>query len=116
MQSTIGAVFLTILAVLAPAQTASRVDGRGGARTAAQTRPPDNRRPRGTAVSLLGWKASIRSDAFGPIPFIEAASKIDAFGVAFVEGVSTNLDYNLGAEELTKVKNRLAELGLQMPV
>ena len=63
-----------------------KIDGTGGARTAKQTRPPDNRRPRGTAVALLGWKAGIRSDAFGAIPFSDAAARIDAAGVAFVEG------------------------------
>ncbi len=97
-------------------QTPPKVDGGGGARATAQTRPPDNRRPRGTAVALLGWKASIRSDAFGAIPFSEAAVKIDAAGVAFVEAVSTNLNYQLPSEELTAIKNRLAELGLRVPV
>jgi hypothetical protein len=100
----------------AQTQRPPQIDGRGGTKATAQTRPPDNRRPRGTAVALLGWKAGIRSDAFGKIPFLEAAAKVDATGVAFIEGVSTNLDYNLGAEEIAKVKARLAELGLQMPV
>jgi type 1 glutamine amidotransferase len=95
--------------------TPGQVDGTGGARTSKQTRPPDSRRPRGTAVALLGWKAGIRSDAFGAIPFAEAAAKIDAAGVAFVEAVSTNLDYRLGAAEIATVKNRLAELGLRVP-
>ena len=104
-----------LIATTVSGQTPARVDGGGGARTTAQTRPPDNRRPRGTAVALLGWKAGIRSDAFGAIPFADAAAKIDAAGVAFVEGVSTNLDYKLGAEELASVKSRLAELGLRVP-
>ena len=104
-----------LIATTVSGQTPTRVDGTGGARTTAQTRPPDNRRPRGTAVALLGWKAGIRSDAFGPIPFSDAAAKIDAAGVAFVEGVSTNLDYTLGADALAQVKNRLAELGLRVP-
>jgi type 1 glutamine amidotransferase len=108
--------FAMLLALTVSGQTPTpgQVDGTGGARTRTQTRPPDNRRPRGTAVGLLGWKAGIRSDAFGAIPFSEAAAKIDAAGVAFVEGVSTNLDYKLGAAELTNVKNRLAELGLRV--
>ncbi len=93
-----------------------QVDGGGGARATKQTRPPDNRRPRGTAVGLLGWKAGIRSDAFGAVPFSEAAARIDAAGVAFVEGVGTNLPYTLGTEELDKVKTTLAELGLRVPV
>ena len=55
-------------------QAPVKIDGTGGARTAKQTRPPDNRRPRGTAVGLLGWRAGIRSDAFGAIPFLDAAA------------------------------------------
>jgi type 1 glutamine amidotransferase len=97
------------------AQTPARVDGGGGARATRQTRPPDSRRPRGTAVTLLGWKAGIRSDAFGAIPFTEAAAKIDAEGLAFVEAVSSNLDYRLGGEELARIKEGLAELGLRVP-
>src|SRR5688572_13003288 len=92
-----------------------KIDGTGGARTAKQTRPPDNRRPRGTAVGLLGWRAGIRSDAFGAIPFLDAAARIDADGVAFVEGVSTNLDYRLNADELDTIKARLTDLGLRVP-
>jgi hypothetical protein len=96
-------------------RTPGQVDGTGGARTAAQTRPPDSRRPRGTAVALLGWKAGIRSDAFGAIPFSEAAARIDAAGVAFIEGVSTNLDYKLGPAELAAIRKTLEELALHVP-
>jgi type 1 glutamine amidotransferase len=92
-----------------------KIDGTGGARTAKQTRPPDNRRPRGTAVGLLGWRAGIRSDAFGAMPFLDAAARIDAARVAFVEGVSTNLDYRLGSDELATIKARLTDLGLRVP-
>src|SRR4051812_9644067 len=89
-----------------------QVDGLGGARTTGQVRPPDNRRPRATAVALLGWKAAIRSDAFGAMPFVDAAAKIDAAGVAFIEAVSPHLDYHLGAADVARIKTRLAELGL----
>lgn len=117
---TIHAIALAILVTTpvsaqTPGQAPVKVDGGGGARTSAQTRPPDNRRPRGTAVALLGWKAGIRSDAFGVLPFSEAAARIDAAGVAFIEGVSSNLDYRLGAGEIANVKNKLAELGLRIP-
>jgi len=108
-------VMVTALSAQTPGQTPVKIDGGGGARTSKQTRPPDSRRPRGTAVALLGWKAGIRSDAFGAIPFSEAVAKIDAAGVAFVEGVSSNLDYKLGAAEIAGVKSRLAELGLRIP-
>ena len=107
----------TLAGMMASAQTVTppRVDGGGGARAAAQTRPPDNRRPRGTAVGLLGWKAGIRSDAFGALSFADAAAKVDAAGVAFVEGVSTNLDYRIGAQDLASIRSRLADLGLRVP-
>ena len=95
--------------------TPGQIDGRGGPRATAQKRPPDNRRPRGTAVALLGWKAGIRSDAFGAIPFTDAAAKIDEAGVAFVEAVSSNLNYTLAPDELASIKTRLAELGLRVP-
>ena len=96
------------------AQTPVKIDGTGGARTAKQTRPPDNRRPRGTAVGLLGWKAGIRSDAFGAMSFLDAAAKIDAAGIAFVEAVSTNLDYRIGADEIARTKAGLDDLGLRV--
>jgi type 1 glutamine amidotransferase len=93
-----------------------RVDGGGGSRATAQTRPPDSRRPRGTAVTLLGWKAVVRSDAFGATSFLDAAAKIDAAGVAFVEGVSTNLDYTISTTEIAAIQDRLVQLGLSVPV
>src|SRR6188508_2995893 len=111
---TIALAILVTTAVAAQTPPPGRVDGTGGARTSAQTRPPDNRRPRGSAVGLLGWKAGMRSDAFGRIPFSEAAARIDAAGVAFVEGVSTNLDYTLSGQALAEVKDRLAQLGLRV--
>jgi len=91
-----------------------QVDGTGGARTSAQTRPPDSRRPRGSAVALLGWKAGVRSDAFGAMPFTDAAARIDAAGMAFIDAVSTNLDYNIGPDELARIKTRLTELGMRV--
>jgi type 1 glutamine amidotransferase len=119
MKQTVRAIVLTMLLIgtVASGQTPppGRIDGTGGARTSRQTRPPDNRRPRGTAVGLLGWKAGIRSDAFGAIPFSEAAARIDAAGVAFVEGVSTNLSYTLSVDEVANLKAALAELGLRVP-
>jgi len=103
------------ITVTASGQTPGRVDGTGGARTTTQVRPPDSRRPAGTAVALLGWKAGIRSDAFGAMPFGDAAKKIDASGAAFVEGASANLDYRLSAGDLASLKSTLAELNLHVP-
>ncbi len=120
MKQTIQAIALAILisatvSSQTPPQTPAKIDGTGGARTAKQTRPPDNRRPRGTAVALLGWRAGIRSDAFGAISFLDAAARIDAAGIALVEAVSTNLDYKVGADEIANIKARLTDLGLRVP-
>ena len=112
---TLAILITTTISGQTPAQTPVKIDGTGGARTAKQTRPPDNRRPRGTAVGLLGWRAGIRSDAFGAIPFLDAAARIDAAGVAFVDAVSTNLDYRVSADELSNIKERLTALGLRVP-
>ena len=87
-------------------------------------RPPDRGRLRTTATAILGWRVGVRTDAFGPLTFSEAAAKADAAGLASVEGVSTqkvssetpkDLDYNLTADEIAKVKRRLDELRLRMP-
>src|SRR5688572_32282183 len=116
MKQILSAAFIALLLITtATGQTPVKVDGTGGAKTAGQTRPPDNRRPRGTAVGLLGWRAGIRSDAFGALPFLDAAARIDAAGVAFVEAVSTNLDYGMSAGELANIKARLTDLGLRVP-
>jgi type 1 glutamine amidotransferase len=111
----LGILISTTVSSQTPSQTPVKIDGTGGARTAKQTRPPDNRRPRGTAVGLLGWRAGIRSDAFGAMPFLEAAARIDAAGIAHVEAVSTNLDYKVGADEIANIKTRLTDLGLRVP-
>src|ERR1700761_8733709 len=74
-------------------------------------RPADRGRLRTTATTILGWRLGVRTDAFGPIPFWEAAKNADAVGLAAVEGVSTQnvsaeipkpLDYHLTADEVTK--------------
>ena len=115
MLHALAAALLVGPVISAQTQAPPRQHGGGGASGPANTRPPEYRRPRGTAVGLLGWKAGIRSDAFGALPFLDAAAKIDAAGVAFVEGVSSNLDYRLDARDITAIQNRLADLGLRVP-
>jgi type 1 glutamine amidotransferase len=87
-------------------------------------RPADRGRLRTSATAILGWRLGVRTDAFGPITFWDAAKKADAAGLPAVEGVSTQnvsaeipkpFDYHLTAGEVTKVKNRLDELRLRMP-
>ena len=55
--AALAVVALASLSAQAPPAAPVKIDGTGGARTQKQTRPPDNRRPRGTAVGLLGWRA-----------------------------------------------------------
>ena len=63
------------------------------------------------------------ADAFQGLSFLEAAVRLDALGLAYIEGsnqqwvspeVRKNLDYNLTAEEVTAVRNRLRRLHVEM--
>src|SRR3984885_5734593 len=76
-----------------------------------------------SALNLLGLRVGFSADSFGPISFSEAAAKADALGTEFLEASSSqkvspeipkSLDYNLSAEEVMAVKNRLAELRLRL--
>jgi type 1 glutamine amidotransferase/sugar phosphate isomerase/epimerase len=109
-----------------PSPAAGRVGGGRGGFTgpSISVRPSDDRLARTTAGTLLGWRLGVRTSAFGPLAFWDAAAKADAAGLAFVEGVSTQvvsleipkkLDYHLAPDEVDKVKARLNELRLRMP-
>src|SRR5882724_1505075 len=76
-----------------------------------------------SALDLLGLKVGFSAGALGPVSFSEAAAKADALGTGFLEASSSqkvspeipkSLDYNLSADEVTAVKNRLAELRLRL--
>jgi type 1 glutamine amidotransferase len=76
-----------------------------------------------SALNLLGLRVGFSAGAFGPISFSEAAAKADALGTEFLEASSSqkvspeipkNLDYNLLPDEVTAVRNRLAELRLRL--
>src|ERR1043166_8305772 len=123
-------LFLTILfasETLLPFQPAlAQTPGKAGrgAVPSISVRPPDQGKFRTTALTALGWRLGVRSDAFGTLTFWEAAAKADAAGLSAIEGMSTqkvspeisrNLDYNLSTGEIAKVKTRLEELRLRMP-
>jgi hypothetical protein len=87
-------------------------------------RPEDRGRLRTSATTILGWRLGVRTDAFGPFTFWDAVQEADAAGLSAVEGVSTEkvsaeipkpLDYQLTADEIMRVRNRLDELRLRMP-
>jgi hypothetical protein len=94
----------------------------------AQILPPsvskrDNRQIDAQALNILGLRVGFSAGAFGPISFSEAAAKADALGTGFLEASSSqkvspeipkSLDYNLSPDEVTALKNRLAELRLQL--
>lgn len=105
-----------------PARGGRGAGGRGGPPLVA-VRPADGRLFRTAAAQVLGWRVGVPATAFGQVTFSEAAAKADALGLASLQGFSEqkvspaiqkNLDYNLSAEEIGFVKNRLAELRLRM--
>jgi type 1 glutamine amidotransferase len=97
-------------------------------RRGAQVLPPSaskrgNRQIDAQALNILGLRVGFSAGAFGPISFSEAAAKADALGTGFLEASSSqkvspeipkNLDSNLSPDEVTAVKNRLAELNLRL--
>src|SRR3954452_13335762 len=116
------AVGLTLIAAawIAAAQTAGR--GRGGVESIS-TRRPDSHSIPGAATGLMGWRVGLPAAAFRQLTFSDAAAKVDAAGLGFIEGssdqkvsaaIAKNLDYNLSADEVAAVRRRLAELRLRM--
>ena len=106
--------------LIGSAQTPGR--GRGGVQSIS-TRPADSHSITGAAAGLMGWRVGLPANAFGQMTFSEAAAKVDAAGIGFIEGssgqkvsseIAKNLDYNLSAEETAAVRRRLAELRLRM--
>lgn len=79
---------------------------------------------RSAAASVLGWKVGVPSATYRNSTFSEAATKIDALGLANIAGSSTqkfskeipkNLDYKLTINELDAVRGRLRALNMRMP-
>ena len=104
------------------AQTPGR-GGRGGQALPPSVSKRGNRQIGSSALNLLGLRVGFSAGAFGPISFSEAAAKVDALGTGFLEASSSqkvspeiprSLDYNLSPDEVTAVKNRLAELRLRI--
>jgi sugar phosphate isomerase/epimerase len=101
--------------------------GRGGAPAKAaappQTRAEWRTRTIAQSGSFLKWKVGAPAAAFQGLSFIEAAVRLDAMGLAYIEGsnkqwvspeLPKNLDYNLTAEEVTAIRNRLRRLHVEM--
>src|SRR5438128_1148950 len=82
--------------------------GRGAAPARAAEPPPTRAEWRNRTMAQLGsflkWKVGAPADAFQGLSFLEAAVRLDAMGLAYIEGsnkqwvspeVRKNLDYNL---------------------
>jgi type 1 glutamine amidotransferase len=120
------AITLAMVAGVATGSIEAQAPGRGG--RGAPVAPPSvskrgNRQIGSSALNLLGLRIGFSAGAFGPISFSEAAAKADALGTGFLEASSSqkvspeipkSLDYNLSPDEVTAVKNRLAELRLRL--
>lgn len=125
-------VLCSLCFCLLHAQTSAAGDGRGGrgrgggfTGPSASVRPPDRGLARASALNLLGWRVGMRTDASNAPTFSDAAARVDAAGLAFVEGVAGQkwsadspavLEPDLAAEDIGKIRSRLNELRLRMPV
>jgi type 1 glutamine amidotransferase len=126
MRKSIVVAALAIGVGLTTGSMHAQAPGRGG--RGGQVGPPSvskrgNRQIGSSALNLLGLRVGFSAGAFGPISFSEAAAKADALGTGFLEASSSqkvspeipkSLDYNLSPDEVTAVKNRLAELRLRL--
>jgi type 1 glutamine amidotransferase len=126
MKQTIVTITLAIVVGATTGSMHAQAPGRGG--RGGQAGPPSvskrgNRQIGSSALDLLGLRVGFSAGAFGPISFSEAAAKADALGTGFLEASSSqkvspeipkSLDYNLSPDEVTAVKNRLAELRLRL--
>src|ERR1700736_3341936 len=121
MKKSMVVAALAIRLVVTVGSMHAQAPGRGG-----QVLPPSvskrgNRQIGSSALNLLGLRVGFSAGAFGPISFSEATAKADALGTGFLEAsisqkvspeIPKRLGYNLSPDEVTAVKNRLAELRL----
>src|ERR1700686_2332635 len=101
----------------------AQTPGRGGPAVPPSVSKRGDRQIGSSALNLLGLRVGFSAGAFGPISFSEAAAKADVLGTGFLEASSSqkvspeipkSLDYNLSPDEVTAVRNRLAELRLRL--
>jgi type 1 glutamine amidotransferase len=119
----------SLLILIAVAGLAQPPGGRGGGAgpqrpaMSSSVRLEDWALFRSAANSVLGWKVGALANVYRQLTFSEAAAKVDALGLATIAGASTqkfsneipkNLDYNLTANELVAVRERLLALNLRM--
>jgi type 1 glutamine amidotransferase len=117
------AIILALAAEIAIGSLHAQAPGRGAPAAPPSVSKRGNRQIGSSASNLLGLRVGFSAGAFGPLSFSEAAAKADALGTGFLEASSSqtvspeipkNLDYSLSADEVAKVKYRLAELRLRL--
>jgi uncharacterized protein len=123
MKKSIVVAALAIGAGVTIGSIEAQTPGRGAPAAPPSVSKRGNRQIGSSALNHLGLRVGFSGSAFGPISFWEAAAKADALGTGFLEASSSqkvspeipkSLDYNLSADEVKKVKNRLAELRLRL--
>src|SRR5712691_3452833 len=119
MKSTgrVVALLLTVAGIMTLSGQQERAGaGRGGAVSvvSASVRLENWGRIHLAAFGILGWRIGIRSNDFDHLTFSEAAARVDALNVAYIEGfgsqefsreIPKSLDYNLAPGELIAVKD-----------
>ena len=120
------AFLISMTSAIAASGQAPVPPGRGaapGRGTVPPTRAEWRIRTMSEAGSFLKWKVGAPAEAFQGLSFLEAAVRLDAMGLEYIEGsnqqwvnpeVRKNLDYHLTAEEVTAVRNRLRRLHITM--
>jgi sugar phosphate isomerase/epimerase len=122
------ALFINMTSVIvAFGQAPPAQAGRGGGSARAAAPPPTRAEWRNRTLAQLGtflkWKVGAPAEVFQGLSFLEAAVRLDAMGMAYIEGsnkqwvspeVRRNLDYNLTAKEVAAIRNRLRRLHVEM--
>ena len=117
------AIALAMVAGITTGSMLAQAPGRGGQVVPPSVSKRGNKQIGSSALNLVGLRVGFPAVAFGPISFWEAAAKADALGTGFLEASSSqkvsdeipkSLDYNLSPDEVTKIKDRVAELRLRL--
>jgi type 1 glutamine amidotransferase len=117
------AITLAMVTGIAIGSIEAQPPGRGAPVAPPSVSKRGNRQIGSSALNLVGLRVGFPATAFGPVSFSEAAARADALGTGFLEAssaqkvsteIAKNLDYNLSADEVAKVKHRLGELRMRI--
>lgn len=91
---------------------------RGNSVPSVSVRPPDfiYKVIVGAATPSLGWKVGIPVGALKGIPFADAAGRVDALQIGYLEATPAELPYTLADDAVAAAARRLQELRLGLSV